>query len=137
MNSLSFLTALLMGVNAAPLPADLPQDVRLKTRSESFSYESLYALRDGKLWVKPNPHAPGAGGDWAPFEGTGVPFGKKAQSFGPEDRLTAFATEGLMVVALSEKGRVYLWQPTLFEPTVWMDRVGQPLAGRLELPEHK
>jgi hypothetical protein len=134
---MTLLPSLLIWVNAASLPADLPQDVRLKTQTESFSSENLYALRDGKLWVKPNPRAPGAGGEWVPFEGTGVPFGKKAPSFGAEDRLTGFAAEGLMVVALSEKGRVYVWQPTLFEPTVWMDRVGQPIAGPLRLPPHK
>ncbi len=112
----------------------LPDAVHVKTLQASFSHENAYALSDGKLWVKPNPLTAGARGEWALFEGKGVPFGKKAKSFGAADRLVAFSTEGLMVVALSDKGRLYLWQPTLFEDTVWQERVGTPLPGPLMLP---
>src|SRR5579872_4915955 len=128
MNLLTWLTSAMV-LGAAPA---LPDTVWVKTPTRSFSWENLYALEDGKLWVKPNP-ARGAPGEWKLFEGTGVPFGSKATSFKSGDALTEFSTEGLMVVALSNRGRLYLWQPTLFGPTVWMDAVGQPLAGALEL----
>jgi hypothetical protein len=96
-----------------------------------------YALEDGKLWVKPNPLGAGTKGDWALFDGTGAPGGKKAPSFRADSKLVSFATEGLMVVAVSEHGRFYFWQPTLFEPTVWHDEAGQPLAGALLLPPNR
>src|SRR5581483_4758608 len=118
--------------------ATLPERIFIKTHDQSFSWENDYALRDGKLWVKPNPLGAGTKGDWALFDGTGLPGGKKAASFRPDSKLVEFATEGLMVVAVSEQGRFYFWQPTLFEkPTVWHDEVGQPLAGPLQLPPHR
>jgi hypothetical protein len=118
--------------------ATLPERIFIKTHDQSFSWENDYALRDGKLWVKPNPLGAGTKGDWALFDGTGLPGGKKAASFRPDSKLVAFATEGLMVVAVSEQGRFYFWQPTLFEqPTVWHDEAGQPLAGALRLPPHR
>jgi hypothetical protein len=118
--------------------ATLPERIVIKTHDQSFSWENDYALKDGKLWVKPNPLGAGIKGEWALFDGTGVPGGKKAASFRSDSRLVAFATEGLMVAAVSDEGRFYFWQPTLFEqPTVWHDEAGQPLAGPLLLPPHR
>jgi hypothetical protein len=113
---------------------ELPADVFIKTPQRSFSYENLYALSQGELWVKPNPRQAPGPETWSLFEGTGVPFGKKAASFRAGDSLVAFATEGLMVVAVSNRGRFYVWQPTLFEPTTWQEKVGSPLPGALMLP---
>jgi hypothetical protein len=117
--------------------ATLPERIFIKTHDHGFSWENDYALKDGKLWVKPNPLGAGTKGDWALFDGTGVPGGKKAPSFRSDSKLVAFATEGLMVVAVSEQGRFYFWQPTLFEPTVWHDTAGQPLPGALLLPPNR
>ncbi|MBI3543089.1 MAG: hypothetical protein HY075_07440 [Deltaproteobacteria bacterium] len=115
----------------------LPDHVFVKDREQSFSYENYYALKDGKLWIKPNERATGRKGGWVLFEGTGVPFGKEAKSFGPFDRLTEFATEGLMVMATSQNGRVYMWEPTLFGPTVWQEEMGAPFSDALYLPPNR
>jgi hypothetical protein len=132
---LKLVLVLATSIRAEALDA-LPQDVFIKTHEQSFSYENLYALKDGKLWVKPNPRS-GVKGDWTLFEGKGVPFGAKAKSFGRGDKIVAFSTEALMVIAASDKGRVYIWQPTLFEPTVWQEKAGQPFAAELSLPPNR
>jgi hypothetical protein len=129
------LGLLLLAAGAAQ--GELPERVFLKSPGQSFSYENDYALKDGKLWLRPRAADGSPAGAWALFEGTGVPSGSKAPSFATGDSVASFATEGLMVVAASNRGRLYAWQPTLFGPTVWLDQLGQPLAGPLVLPPHR
>lgn len=113
----------------------LPQSIYMKTLSRGFSYEYLYALKDGKIWTKPNTSNTGVEGEWTLFEGTGVPHGAGAKSFGGHDSITAFSTEGTMIVALSEKRRFYFWQPTIKEKTTWADMNGAPVENALFLPK--
>jgi hypothetical protein len=44
-----------------PLPAD---GISIKNLSRGFSYEYLYALKDGKIWIKPNEKNTGLKRDW-------------------------------------------------------------------------
>lgn len=116
----------------------LPRDVHVKTHDQSFSTEYYYALKDGKLWVKPNRLLSGQDGPWTLFQGTGVPFGKKAKSFGPDDQIVEFSTEGLIVVARSNTGRLYLWDPTKKgKPEEWHDEQGSPFEESLMLPKSR
>ncbi|HNX60936.1 MAG TPA: hypothetical protein PKK43_17680, partial [Spirochaetota bacterium] len=69
----------------------LPQSIYMKTLSRGFSYEYLYALKDGQIWTKPNTSNTGIEGEWTLFDGTGIPHGPGAKSFGGHDSITAFS----------------------------------------------
>jgi hypothetical protein len=115
----------------------LPQNVYFRNSQQGMSYENYYALKDGKIWIKPNESATGIKGEWKLFEGTGIPFGNDVPSFKKNDRITEFATDGTMIVAVSGRRRFYLWQPTLKENTTWSEEIGAPFEDGLWLPENK
>ena len=115
----------------------LPDDIYLKNLEQGFSYEYLYALKDSKIWIKPNIKNTGKDGEWELFDGTGIPHGDDAKSFRPGDYIVKFSTEGTMIAALSNCGRFYLWQPTLKEKTTWLEETGSPFKDALYVPENK
>lgn len=115
----------------------LPDDIFIKNHEQGFSYEYLYALKDGKIWIKPNKKNTGREGEWELFDGTGLPHGDTAESFKDGDRIVQFSTEGTMIAALSSSGRFYLWQPTLKEKTTWLEETGSPFADALYVPKNK
>jgi hypothetical protein len=130
------LTIILTSLPALPQDA-LPGSVYFKTMSEGFSHANLYALRDGKLWFRENGRIESPGSEWKLFGGTGLPGGANAASFGADDRIAQFSTEATMIAAASEKGRVYLWQPTLGAETAWSDVTGSPFEDALYLPPNR
>jgi hypothetical protein len=115
----------------------LPDKIFLKNLSRGFSYEHLYALKDGKIWVRPNSQNTGIEGNWTLFNVTGIPYGKDSPSFKKENSITGFSTEGTMIVAVSDAQRFYFWQPTLKEKTTWADETGSPFADALYLPKNR
>jgi len=115
----------------------LPRNVYLKNSQQGICYEYYYALKDGKIWIKPNESTTGIKGEWKLFEGAGVPFGKDVPSFKNNDKIAAFSTDGTMIVAVSNKSRFYFWQPTLKEKTTWAEENGAPFEDALWLPENK
>jgi hypothetical protein len=115
----------------------LPENIYIKTLSRGFSYEYLYALKDGKIWIAPNKRNTGVGGEWSLFNGSGIPELKDAPSFKKGHVIREFSTEGTMIVAASDEGRLYFWQPTLEKNTRWSDMTGAPFEGALFLPPHR
>lgn len=118
----------------APLNSGFPEHVYFRNGTQDFSYENYYLLKDGKLWIKPNESTTGIKGFWKLFDGKGVPFGEKAKSFIPGDYLTSFANDGTMIMAVSNRGRFYKWQPTYVVNTIWEEKMGSPGEGPLYLP---
>lgn len=115
----------------------LPEHVYLRSAQRGLAWENEYALLDGKLWIKPNSDTSAGKGGWQLFDGTGVPHGGDAKSFLPTHRLVEFATDGTMILAVSNTGRFYNWQPTLSAHTVWMDKLGTPFAQELLAPKRR
>ncbi len=115
----------------------LPENVYFKNLQQGISYENYYALKDGKIWIKPNESATGIKGQWKLFEIYGVPFGKDVPSFRHEDKIVEFSTDGTMIAAVSDRDRFYLWEPTLQEKTTWDDEFGSPFSESLYLPKNK
>lgn len=134
---LGFCGALFGSGAAFAQSAALPNRVHFKTPSQGFCWENEYALSDGKIWVRPNVETSGKEGAWTLFDGTGIPFGEKAASFRADQRVLEFATDGTMVLAVSNSGRFYNWQPTLSARTVWMDKMGAPFEEDLYLPRNR
>jgi hypothetical protein len=115
----------------------LPENVYFKNRQQGISYENYYALKDGRIWIKPNESTTGIKGEWKLFDTTGIPSGKDVPSFGHDDKIVEFSTDGTMIVAVSNRNRFYLWEPTLEENTTWADEIGSPFSGSLYLPSNK
>ena len=115
----------------------LPENVYLRNSQQGISYEYYYALKDGKLWIKPNESTTGNKGEWKLFNDTGVPSGKDVPSFKHGDKIVEFSTDGTMIVAVSNTGRFYLWQPTLREKTIWEEEIGAPFTDEIYLPKNK
>ena len=133
-----FILAILIGFSHHVYGLEqLPDNVYLKTSQQGMSYENYYALRNGRIWIKPNESTTGIKGEWKLFDGTGVPYGKDVPSFKPHDKIAAFSTDGTMIVAVSEDGRFYFWQPTLEEKTTWTEVIGDPFSDALYLPKNK
>jgi hypothetical protein len=133
-----FIIAVLIGFGHNAYGLDqLPENVYLKNSQQGISYEYYYALKDGKIWIKPNESTTGIKGEWKLFDHTGIPFGKDVPSFKPDDKIAGFSTDGTMIVAVSESGRFYFWQPTLEEKTTWDEEIGSPFSDSLYLPKNK
>lgn len=128
---------LLMFIFTSAQGGNLPDEVYLKSPSQGFSYEYQYALKDGKIWIKPNTKHTGKVGQWELFEQTGLPKGLDVPSFRDTDIVSEFSTEATMIVAASKSGRLYFWQPTLKEQTNWAEKNGAPFEDALYLPKHK
>ncbi len=131
--SIMFFAFFLMTAEAA----EFPDNLFFRSLEQGFSYEYLYALKDGKIWIKPNTGNTGVKGEWGLFNKTGVPSGKEAASFTDTDRIVQFSTEGTMIAAVSSRGRFYIWQPTFTGETVWRDETGAPFEDALYLPENR
>jgi hypothetical protein len=133
-----FIIAVLIGFGHNAYGLDqLPENVYFKNSQQGISYEYYYALKDGKIWIKPNENTTGIKGEWKLFESTGAPFGKDVPSFKPNDKIVGFSTDGTMIVAVSGSGRFYFWQPTLEEKTTWNEEIGSPFSDALYLPKNK
>ena len=131
------LNTLLIPVSSLSAADTLPDDIRFRDLKYGFSYEYLYALKDGRIWIKPDTKNTGVTGEWELFNKTGIPSGKYSSSFEPGDVITEFSTEGTMIAAVSNRGRFYFWQPTYFEDTVWHEETGAPFEDVLYLPDNK
>lgn len=110
--------------------------IYFRTTQESFSYESEYLLWKGKIWTREN-HARNKDSKWELFDGKGVPHGENAKSFKKGDYIVSFAQEATMLVAVSNRQRIYLWQPTIKVDTTWEEEHGAPFADSVYLPAHK
>jgi hypothetical protein len=78
--------------------APLPEEVLVPTPTEAIGLGQLWAVRDGKLWVKPT--RPGAPAGWRPYKDTGLPPDTKrpvVAIFADEDEhLTVATDDGLL-----------------------------------------
>ena len=127
------------------LQSRFPEHVFFRDGTQDFAFESYYILKNGKIWIKPNEWSLGIKGSWQLFEGTGLPFGNKAKSFQPGDSITSFSNDGTMLMAVSNRGRYYKWQPLylnddksdLTPHPYWEDKMGAPGEGPLFLPANR
>jgi len=88
-------------------PGDLPERVLFRGATESFNREWYVALRDGRIWIKPNPESGQFEGDWELLGETGMPQGCGVSRFGPPDRVAEISADGIHLMALSSDGVFY------------------------------
>ena len=106
-------------------PNDLPDDVVAPTATEARGLHQLWAVRDGRLWVRGDA----AGSTWAPFGGTGRPNVDGAR----DARLIAVtADEDGRFVVVADDGAVFHYEGS------WNVAWGLPFLpftqGRVTLP---
>jgi hypothetical protein len=100
-------------------PHDLPENVHLRTDTESYNRRYLFALRDGRVWYKSNPAFSDEQPDWraAPMPACLV------------DTLIGIAADDDELIAIRRNGDIYgmdniLKAPLLFN---WTSRWGPPV----------
>src|SRR4051812_16159971 len=93
------LVLLVSGVAAAAASSDFPVDVIAPTPTEAIGLGEIYAVRDGKLWVK-KPPSPSSASSWVLYGGTGLVPGNAhpvvAVFADEDDMFTVVTADGLL-----------------------------------------
>lgn len=126
----ALLLTLLTGCVVAPAtfeapapPADLPARIPLKTPTETFTHEWYLALRDGRLWRRPNPETTGRDEPWALLP----PDGRPRHGAGRDGAvITEVGADGLNLIAVDEDGLVFY---TKLDDVAWIEAWGLPPRG--------
>ena len=113
-------------------PGDLPERVWFRDASESFNRDWYVALRDGRIWVKPNLETgEREAGDWELLGNTGIPEGGKLVNFEPPSAVASISADGTWLQAISTDGVIYRaadMRTGLNGRFSWTDRWGWPAA---------
>ncbi len=128
-----------------PTPEDLPERVWFRDASHSFNRDWYLALRDGRVWVKPNEETgERPAGEWMLLGETGLPEGSGLVHGDPPEALAAISADGCWLHGVSTEGEIYRasdLRTGLGWWFQWTDRWGWP-AGRgeglsLDEPTHR
>ncbi len=104
-------------------PTDLPARIALKTPTETFTHAWYLALRDGRVWRRPNPETTGADEAWTLLPPDGRPVHSARREGAAVVELSA---DGENLVAVDEDGLVYY---TKLGDVAWIERWGLPPNG--------
>ena len=112
----------------------LPDHIYFRTNTETFTETRYIAVRDGKIWVKPNP-ATGAKGNWQMINSTGLPESAKDKSFVVPNRIVQISAEMDVdhLIAISDKGVIYDWEGLKGD---WKDKWGLPSTKLMVMPKN-
>lgn len=114
----------------------LPAAVRIKTSTQTFNRYYYFALKDGRIFFKPNTDVTGKKEDWKPFLGTGLPDNRKIKQYPVPSSITQIHADADEIVALSDTGRFYwlrLEKGASWDGRVWNHLWGWPEAEPLFL----
>lgn len=115
-----------------PVPADLPDQVHFRTATESFNQWWYFAVRDGRIWLKPNEETGRRDpGDWELVGKTGLPEGSHLVRFDAPDEVTEISADGAHLHAISADGHFYRGadaRTDIRDSLHWADRWGWPAA---------
>jgi hypothetical protein len=115
-----------------PPPADLPERVWFRDDTGSFNRDWYVALRDGRVWVKPNlDSGEREPGDWELLGDSGVPEGSGLVRSDPPTELVAISVDGTWIHGISPEGVIYRGSDMrrgLGGGFSWTDRWGWPAA---------
>jgi len=117
-------------------PDNLPDMVKIKTPAQTFNRYYYFALKDGRIFYRPNTETTGKNGDWKPFLKTGLPDNKKIENYPVPSGIIAIHADADELVALSDEGRFYwlrLEKGSSWQRKVWNHLWGWPEAEALFL----
>ena len=122
----------LLGADALHSPADLPDHVYFRTATESFNRHWYVAVRDGRVWVKPNEETGlRSPGEWRLLGETGLPSGPGLVRGDPPTAVAEISADGCHLHALSTGGLFYRGtdlRRDVHRAFRWTDRWGWPMA---------
>ncbi len=110
-------------------PADLPDQVFLRTETESFNRDWEVAVREGRIWVQANRQTGEREGEWELLGATGLPEGGGLVRFDPPEEIVQVSVDGCHVQALSSAGVWYRgtdMRNDVRGSLTWTDRWGWP-----------
>ncbi len=91
---------------ALPVPTDLPREVIAPTMTEARGLSQTWAVRDGRLWVRPD----GEGGAWEPLHGTGRPLGPGLEAYADVSLVAVSADEDGRFAVVDSKGTIFHYE---------------------------
>ena len=113
-------------------PADLPERVSFRTATESFNRDWYFAVRDGRIWMKPNGETgERRPGEWELVGATGLPEGGGLDRWDPPTSIAEISADGAHLQAISADGHLYRAtdaRSDLRGHAQWTDRWGWPRA---------
>ena len=112
-------------------PADLPDQVLLRTETESFNRDWEVAVREGRVWIQANRQTGEQEGEWELLGKTGLPEGGGLVRFDPPEEIVEVSVDGCHVQALSAAGNWYRgtdMRNDVRDGLTWTDRWGWPAA---------
>lgn len=128
-----------LGIEATPSPpaavapardsGPLPADIFIKTKTRTFNSRFYYALRDGKIWIRPNRQVTGQDEPWTLMPCEGLPCNPEIKDFPPPKSIAEISADGDELTVLDEQGRFYIRTmagPGWFSKTEWTHLNGFP-----------
>ncbi|HBN08755.1 MAG TPA: hypothetical protein DD435_08935 [Cyanobacteria bacterium UBA8530] len=115
----------------------LPDRVILRTGTESFTDEWYFAVRGGRIFVKPNEEKTGKKDSWQPLNGTGLPANRSDADFRPPTRIKEISAECYHLIAISETGAIYDTTPAKDGGWQSTGKWGKPFSKAFMLPENR
>ncbi len=121
----------------------LPESVKIKIPAHTFNRYYYFALKDGRIFFKPNTETTGKNINWKPFLRTGLPDNKKIVKYPVPSSIKEIHADADEIVALSDEGRFFwlrLEKGHSWDGRVWNHLWGWPemeplfLAGRAAAP---
>jgi hypothetical protein len=117
-------------------PDDLPERVYIKTRTQTFCRLYYFALRQGRIWFKPNEESTGIVEPWSLFPPIGLPTDDTGSpDFEEPEQIVEITADADELIVRSSWNHFYLMRFENQDPFVgdfWRDGDGVP-AGRLWL----
>ncbi|BBO92990.1 hypothetical protein [Desulfosarcina ovata] len=107
----------------------LPDRVVIKTPLQSFNRFYYFALKDGRIYYKPNAETTGKQGTWKLFLATGLPGNKSVGDFPVPSSVKSIYADADEIIALSDAGRFYwlrLGKGISWEEKIWNHLWGWP-----------
>ena len=107
----------------------LPENITLKSKTETFTHKYMLALEEGKIWIKPIDNS----GSWQLLNGIGLPAGKK---FDSPAAITSIQADGNNLVALDSQNHIYLMKFDFMkhDSWKWKHKIGLPFKKQMKIP---
>ena len=104
---------------------NLPDDIKLRTKTEAFNETYYFAIRDGRIYIKYRS----IDAEWNLLGNEGLPR-TELKKIITHDNMEEISIDGPVIIAISETGRVYYCKDGYDSPEdiSWTDNWGAPLG---------
>jgi hypothetical protein len=124
-----FFLMLSMPALASSPPAELPEDVYLKTPTQSFNSRFYYFVEKGKIWFKANRQTTQKNEPWQLMGCEGLPCQPDNPAFEVPQSIVQISADGDELTAIDDRGYFYARTskgPGLFSTDEWIMHHGFP-----------